>query len=177
MRLDGLYPGSPINFTLDFDHPLSLMTMDITATSIHIYGVAYGGRDLGTTYAVEPTTGVYTVDFLYTTGVGMVPGDDDMHVVAPMSSNFGFVISPIGETIPLDDKPSGGYNFRLGDEDNDLGHRGFPGISGWGWFTLGAGRPMVGTVDFLFTAELIPAPGTALIALAGAGLLAGRRRR
>lgn len=175
MRLDGLYSGSPAEFTLDFDDPMSNMHMDVTATSIHIYGVAYGGRDIGGSYAAEATTGVYTVDFLYNVGVGMVPGDDDMYVVAPMGSNFGSLLTPTGDLLGLADKPDA-YNFRLGDEDDDLGHRGFAGISGWGWFTIDSGRPNTGAVDFLFTAELVPAPG-AVSLLGMGGVLAGTRRR
>jgi hypothetical protein len=62
----------------------------------------------------------------------------------------------------------------------DLGHRGFNGISGWGWLSYvaddGTVLPHVYAADWLFTAELIPAPGA--IALMGmGGLLAARRRR
>lgn len=179
MRLDGLYPGSPGDFTLDFDHPSSSMQMDVTTTSIHIFGVAYGGRDIGTAYASEPTTGVYTVDFLFSIGLGLAPGDDDTRVVAADGSNTGSVLTPTGDTIMLFDKANDeGFNFRLGDEDDDLGHRGFAGISGWGWFTRSGVGPMAGFNDFIFTAErVIPSPGAGALGMVALGLVGMRRRR
>ena len=173
-RLDELYnaTGGHDIFTFDFDHAMSNMQMDVTATTIHIYGTSWGGRDTGSSYAADGYLGVYTIDFVYDMGVGPAPGDDDVRVVAD-GDNFGSIMTPLGDTIPLTDKADSGYSFRLGDEDNDNGHRGFAGISGWGWVTHGTGSHVAAS-DWLFTAT-IPAPGaTTLIA---GGLLALSRRR
>lgn len=182
LRIDELYnptTGHDV-FTFDFDAVGSSVFMDVTNTTIHIYGTALGGRDNGSGYFADVYNTFYTFDFLYNVGVGMVPGDDDRQVDGPNHSNFGFITRLAGPTTQLTDERGGNPNsFRLGDEDNDLGHRGYNGISGWGWLSIPvAGAPVrhVESMDWLFTAQLIPTPGTA--ALAGLGLLAaGRRRR
>lgn len=181
MRLDELYNATANHdiFTFDFDHAMSNMKMMITSTSIHIYGQAYGGRDNGGTYAADVYAGVYSIDFTYSIGVSAKPGDDDWWVKYPnpMMQNSGTITTTLGHVINLVDKPQGDYYFRLGDEDNDAGHRGFSGISGWGWLNHGpSGSTHVDSSDWLFTAELIPTPGSfALLGLAG--LVAVRRKR
>ncbi len=175
LRLDELVDvtsGHDI-FTFDFDHVLSNMRLRYDGSSIRVWGDAYGGRDTGSGYAADANLGVYSVDFLYTVGVGVEAGDDDLVVIANMQ-NFGTITTPGGAVIDLMDKTNGDFSFRFGDEDNDAGHRGFAGISGWGWLIHGSG-PHVANSDFLFTAELIPSPGA--IALLGMGGLVGIRRR
>jgi len=51
------------------------------------------------------------------------------------------------------DNPAGGnpFSLRLGDEDDDLGHRDFPGISGWGWLEF---RKSGTTEDILNLVEI-----------------------
>lgn len=179
MRLDELFDitAGHDDFTFDFDAAGSDVRLTYDGTTIHIFGSAFGGRDVGATYAVEPTTGVYTFDFVYSLGVAAVPGDDDIYVVGPDETNFGSIQPPVGPAISLADKSDGNFVFRFGDEDNDLGHRGFPGISGWGWMTHHfETQGHIPNTDWLFTAELIPAPSAAsLIGLMGLGAL--RRRR
>lgn len=82
------------------------------------------------------------------------------------------------------DKQGGNpFSLRLGDEDDDLGHRDFPGISGWGWLKFrksGTTDPFVdvpGPQDFLFIARRIPAPGTAILLMLGLARLGTRRRK
>jgi len=181
LRLDELYnaTGSHDIYTFDFNHASSNMKMDVNlvANTIRIYGTTYGGRDIGGGYAVDLDAGAYTIDFLYNVGVSGVPGDDDVWANAASASNFGTITTARGDVIRLEDKSDGNYLFRLGDENNDAGHRGFAGISGWGWLTHGpAGSAHVNASDWLFTATLIPAPSS--LALLGlGGLVAGRRRR
>jgi len=185
LRLDELYDvtsGTDI-FTFDFDHPSAAMFLEYTGTEIHIWGTVYGGRDVGSGYAADMHLGLYTVDFLYNLGVTLEPGDDDVIVDLPSSGyNYGTMLTPNGVTVELRDGHYSGdqRDFRFGDEDNDAGHRGFDGISGWGWMfhrhSGGSFYPYHSNSDWLFTAELIPAPGT-LITLVGALGLAGRRRR
>lgn len=183
LRLDELYnaTGNHDIFTFDFNHPLSSVTMTLTGSTISISGNAYGGRDAGTAYAADSFLGVYSFSFTYLVGVGLVPGDDDVQA-APMPAglNTGWILTPLGDTIALRDEADGGRTFRLGDEDNDLGHRGFAGISGWGWLTHGqANAQHVPASDWIFTVgPLIPAPGSAgLLGLAGFAMLRRRRGR
>lgn len=180
MRLDELYNATASHdvFTFNFDHALSDMKMLITSSSIRIYGKAYGGRDTGGAYAADVYAGVYDIDFTYSVGVGPKPSDDDWWVAygGPMMQNSGFIKTTLGDTINLVDKQQGNYYFRLGDEDNDAGHRGFSGISGWGWLNHGpTGSPHIDSSDWLFTASLIPTPGS--LALMGVGALFVARRR
>ena len=189
LRLDELYDitpgGNNDDYTFDFDFagdssfPASAMYMDYNGYTIHIYGTTYGGRDIGGSYANDIYRGMYTVNFTYALGVQMVPGDDDLMVEPPSYAlNTGTIITPLGHTIALRD---GHYDdptqldFRLGDESNDLGHRGYAGISGWGWLFHGPeGSPYHADSDWLFTATLVPAPGA--LALMGIGALTLRRR-
>mgnify|MGYP001438217356 FL=1 len=177
-RLDELFDvtaGLDV-FTFDFDHATSAMFLEYDWTSIHIYGHALGGRDIGGSYANDLYLGQYLFDFTYTLHVGIVPGDDDVYVSSDAGNNSGSVTTPGGAVIPLFDKSDGNHAFRFGDEDNDLGHRGFAGISGWGWLMAGDPNTYIESNDWLFTAELVPAPGTLGLAIGGM-LLAGRRRR
>jgi len=167
------------DFTFDFDDARSSMSMVVTANTLRIFGVVWGGRDIGTAYAVEPTTGLYSVDFLYDIGVVPVAGDDDLGVLQAAShQNHGTITTPLNDIIALvDEAGDHAYGFRLGDDDNDLGHRGFAGISGWGWLTHGPNPDNhIADSDWLFTAVQVPTPGAMSLAM-GAGVLALRRRR
>ena len=181
LRLDELYDatGSHDRFTFDFDHNDSNMQMEITATSIRIFGTSFGGRDIGSEYAADSYLGVYSIDFTYDIGVGMAPGDDDMLVDGPNNANTGTIMTPLGDTIALEDERGNhGYSFRLGDKDDDNGHRGFDGISGWGWLNH-SDEPHVYASDWLFTAvpSQVPTPAAATALLAGLGLTSRRRTR
>jgi len=182
MRLDELFNATANHdvFTFNFDHALSNMQLDYTPTTIHIYGVVFGGRDNGGDYANDAYRGLYTIDFTYNFGLGLAPGDDDVMVNPGTHYNYGTITAPGGTAFNLrDGHYSGGQpDFRLGDEDNDAGHRGFDGLSGWGWlFFQAQGGSYINHAsdDWLFTATLTPTPGAA--ALMGLGAAAGLRRR
>lgn len=186
-RLDELFnaTGGADIFTFDFDHAQSDMRLiyDSTAATIRIFGQSWGGRDTGSSYAIDNYRGLYQFDFLYSFGVGQVPGDDDLWASPAQDFlNKGTVSAPAsagGQTFNLVDKGLGmfGYTFRFGDENNDLGHRGFDGISGWGWLEIDGAMNGSATRDWLFTAEPIPEPATAMFAIFGVAALLRRRSR
>lgn len=181
-RFDELYnvTGSHDVFTLDFDHPLSAVYLTVTSNSLTISGVAFGGRDTGGSHANDSYLGLYTLNFTYSLGVTQVPGDDDIHVNTANHANTGSILTPLGHTISLADERSSGYSFRLGNENNDLGHRGFSGVSGWGWMSYGIGSgnyAHTASTDWLFTVgPAVPTPGAAAILGLGS-LFASRRNR
>ena len=181
MRLDELYNATTSHdvFTFDFDHASSHMVLDYFTNSVRIHGVAYGGRDTGSGYANDSYRGVYTIDFTYTWGITNAPGDDDLLINPGVHYNYGSITTPLGDVFGLRDGhySNGQPDFRLGNEDNDQGHRGFNGISGWGWlfFNNGTGYQNTASDDWLFTATLAPTPGST--ALIGLGAIATMRRR
>ncbi|MBX3395591.1 MAG: PEP-CTERM sorting domain-containing protein [Phycisphaerae bacterium] len=186
-RLDELFnatSGTDI-FTFDFNHAQSDMKLiyDSTAATIRIFGQSWGGRDTGSSYANDIYRGVYQFDFLYAFGVGQVPGDDDLWASPAQDFlNKGTVSAPVsagGQTFHLVDKGLGmfGYTFRFGDENNDLGHRGYNGISGWGWMEINDAMNGNATRDWLFTAVPVPEPTTAMFAMFGVAALLRRRSR
>lgn len=184
LRLDELYNVTFDHdiFTFDFDDARSDMRIDVSGTTIRIFGTVWGGRDVGGAYAADAYQGLYTIDFLYNVGVSTVPGDDDRWVTGADYANAGTITTPLSDVFLLGDKNSMDavpYSFRLGDEDSDLGHRGETGISGWGWVSHGLQQPFthIGYSDWLFVVgDRVPAPGSA--ALVGlAGLVAMRRKR
>ena len=181
LRLDELFDLTPSHdvFTFDFDDEQSDMTLAYDGSTIHISGVAVGGHDVGSHYdTAHPTFGLYEIDFAYDAGVKPAAGDDDVIVDAANHANSGTITAPTGDVISLVDERGGHpFSFRFGDEPHDAGHRGFDGISGWGWLNHGPDPTHhVYASDFLFTAEAVPAPGAAA-AFAIAGLAATRRRR
>ena len=175
LRLDELIdlnPGQPDRFTFSFDEPGAEMWLTLGEdTSIHIFGTVYGGRDIGPGWE-DP--GFWEVDFTYAMSKGADP-DDDI-IVNPGDQNMGTITRLMDNmTFDLFDFEGGNpYTFRLGDEDDDLGHRGFPGISGWGWINHGDPDIHTPVADWLFTLT-VPAPPAAV--LLGVALLAGPRRR
>ncbi len=166
-------------FTFDFDHPSSNMILlynDILQR-ITITGQAYGGRDIGAGYAADSYLGVYDIHFVYDVGVALAPGDDDLWTPVSSFSNFGTITRPDSFVHNLSDKSDGTHTFRFGDENDDNGHRGYDGLSGWGWLMVD--ERYTAAMDFIFTAEYvaIPEPASMSLLAGGALLVALRRQR
>ncbi len=157
-------------FTVDFEAPDACMFLDYDGTTIRIHGTALAGLDRGSDY--DPAwTSMVAIDFTYDI-VEQAVGDDDLIVTAPSLTNEGTIVwLDSGDTLVLRDQSNGQYTFRFGDEDDDLGHRGFPGLSGWGWFEY----PTVGTRDWIFTAGPLcePEPPTGACCLTDGSCIVG----
>ena len=183
LRLDELInlTGGQDRFTFSFDHPLAMMQIQITENlqdegtyRIDIWGQAFGGRIVNNEY--DPLmSGLVDIEFTYMLA-HLADGDDDLIVTTPDFMNSGSIRFN-GTTIDLFDRANDeGFTFRLGNEDDDLGHRGFDGFSGWGWIGHGVAGTPNPTSDWLFT--VVPTPGTTvLMAMAAVMLARGRNRR
>ena len=193
-RIDNLYDSIGVDvgiFTFDFECTDCAMSMIYDGNSITISGTAFGGEPDGDGgYLNNGYDGLYS--FNNVTYSMVVPLENDgsgLQDIGIMGTTGG----PIGTLTFLGDgvddlpsltmwelmdknDPDRGFpnSFRVGDEDNDAGHRGFDGISGWGWFLVRADgtRDFVdadGAQDWLFTADRVPvpAPGSAALFLLG----------
>lgn len=181
LRLDYLYNirgDRHEEFTFDFDHEDSAMFLDFSGSTIHIHGTAFGGYDIGTTYDSD-LSGLWNIDFTYE-NVTSSPGDDDATVLAPNSPvNTGTIealfsssdkLIKDGDLFYLAEYAGDfDYTFRFGDENNDLGHRDYEGISGWGWLNVDDKLKDLlkspehrASQDWLFAATPVPEPSTYL---------------
>ncbi|MGF1600903.1 MAG: hypothetical protein GFH24_608378n52 [Chloroflexi bacterium AL-N5] len=135
LRLDGLLSGKSKDvYTFNFKESgaSTSLNYDDVNNTIRISGTAYGGLDRGTEYT-NPE--LFTIDFTYR-NVQKVAGDDDLWVDSRQAGNSTGTITrnSSGDVFNLVDfAGSNPYSFRLGDGDNNEGHRGHQGISGWGW--------------------------------------------
>lgn len=174
-RLDGLLGDASKEYTFDFDHIGSNMTLNWDGSKIVIDGTAFGGEDGGLTY-VAGTTAIWDIHFEYSIGISQ-PGSDgglkDLFVMSD-NQNFGTISSSFGSWELEDQSNNSGLAFQFGDE-NGGGHRGFSGISGWGWVNHGsdciAGDcSHIYASDWLFTAESVAIPVPTPIWLLSIGL-------
>jgi len=171
LRLDGLLGDPAREYTFDFDHPGSNMTLVWDGNTIVIGGQAYGGEDTGGSYTGAV---IWDIRFEYSVGISQSAngGVDDLLVHAN-NLNFGTITSSLGSFELEDYADSSGLSFQFGDEGGS-GHRGEPGLSGWGWLNHGADcitQNCTHTVasDWLFTASPVPVP--AAVWLFGSGLI------
>ncbi len=199
LRLDGLDGDANSIFTFDFDYvdgntgqtALMQLTLDKAAGEIRIWGSAYGGRENGSVYdnVANGAVGWWDIDFTYSVNVTSFTGGDgynldDVYVSAPDISNTGtisraFTSSTMSQSYDLTDyETNGGLSFRFGDDSRAPGHRGYDGISGWGWMNH-SGYPggHIAASDWLFTAVLVPVPGAVVLGLVGFGFVGVMRRR
>jgi hypothetical protein len=183
LRLDELFNPTPDHdlFTFSFDDDGADVLLELgDDMSIHITGTVFGGLDVGDTY--DPAlSGLWDINFTYDTSEP-ADGDDDIVVNPPQDPNTGTITPLFGPDagIPIDLFDYAGMNtftFRLGDEDDDLGHRGHDGISGWGWLNHGAPDVHVTASDWLFILDPDPVPGPPAVVVLLIGLAAGGGRR
>ncbi|MEL6214243.1 MAG: PEP-CTERM sorting domain-containing protein [Pseudomonadota bacterium] len=181
LRLDGLTTGDTSEiYTFDFEDEDSGMTLAYDGNSITISGMAFGGRDTGSSYDSD-TTDVWQISFTYSDVYSCNDGGlcSNSGVGSISSLLFGSynLVSEMGRH---------SYAFQLNTD-----HRGFTGVSGWGWMNHcpsggegGNGSYSNGVScdnhlyasDWLFTVREVPAPGT--LALLGLGLaMVGFRRK
>lgn len=184
LRLDELIDVTPDHdlFSFSFDHPAAEMFLEISdvdgSLQLHIFGTAWGGLDVGSDYDAA-IQGPVELDFLYALHVERMPGDDDLRVAGPNFQNTGTIRFDFGDglmEVPLFDRGMDGYTFQLGDKDGS-GHRGFDGISGWGWVDHGTAGVHFAASDWLFTVDPTPVPAPAALALLLAGAAPRRRQR
>lgn len=152
LRLDELFDATEGHdkFTFDFNAPGSFVFMDYDGVSIRIYGIAFGGRDIGSKFDPEMSGYAY-IDFTYPLAT-QVPGDDDLQSHAGTGTVIWKVGTPDAVTINLEAYAgSHDFAFRFGNEDNDNGHRSFRGFSGWGWLNHSNAEGHVAASDWLFT--------------------------
>jgi len=156
LRLDGLLTGDAHDIvTFDFESDQSDMRINIQDDSIRIFGVAHGGIDLGEEYDPH-NSGLWKIDFTYNNVTGL-DGDDDLIVARNLAgTNTGEITQLYGEGESFDLTDYAGAHpmtFQLGDGVDDLGYRGFSGISGWGWVNHSGGEGHLAASDFLFTVK------------------------
>ncbi len=171
LRLDGLDGDPSHEFTFDFDGPGAAMRMDLAdgGWSAHLFGTAYGGRDVGSSYESPQ---LFSIDFTYSRMIV----DGDRLVADPTTFPNTGTITPLehavgsfakDEAIDLQDY-FGEHPFTFILEEN---HRGASGFSGFGWMNHGGGglENHVQFSDWLYT--VIPEPSRFVLLLAGVGLL------
>ncbi|MGK7897959.1 MAG: Ig-like domain-containing protein [Xenococcus sp. (in: cyanobacteria)] len=157
LRLDGILTGNADDtVTFDFEHPDSDVKLELSGSQIHIYGIAFGGIDIGEIYDPD-NSGLWEIDVTYNHVQGLTRGlivDDDLIVdQANAGSNTGTIKQLFGEEKTFDLNDYAGnhpISFQLGNEINDQGHRGFSGISGWGWLNHSNFEGYAPASDWLF---------------------------
>ncbi len=179
LRLDELFDvtSGHDRFTFDFDHPDASMSLTYDGMLVHISGIAFGGLDIGDAYHPDPAlTSLVLLDFTYKVTTFPI-NDNDLLVTTPTNYNHGTLTwLDTGEVINLYDRANlDGFSFRFGDGQDNAGHRGFNGISGWGWLDHHQPGKYINASDWIFTAT--PRPGPPALAILGAGVVLGCRRR
>lgn len=199
LRLDGLFGPAGNIWTFDFSDAQSSMSLRYNPDdSLRIFGTTLGGRDSGSGYAAG-TVALFDIDFTYT-GVSEkangglddtrdINGFDDFGTITRQSDSAVVALRDHGRN----SGGATGLSFQLGDEGGG-GHRGFNGISGWGWLDHGSFNSTPGDFqnvswetnepsvtgccnDWLFTATPVPAPATLPLVVLGLLGAAGSLRR
>ncbi len=170
-RLDGLH-GQGV-FLFNAECGTCDVVLDWDGSTARIHGTAQGGHKEGDHLKNDDFLGLYEFDFTYP-NVVPVPGDEggfqDIWQVEASEDPLG-TLSFGEDTWALRDKSNGTFSFRFGDEDDGEGHRGFDGLSGWGWLQFRlegydeAFQDPDGSQDGLFTGERrrMPVPATPIL--------------
>jgi len=138
-------PGTDGFFAFDFEYDGShLITTDPMIPTAPSDGDLFDVAGAG--FKERGASGTGTIESL---GLNGIAGDGDTNELILRS----------GTTIVglVDQANGAGDIFHFG-----LGHRGFAGLSGWGWVSY-VDAPHVYATDWLFTAEPVPEPSTWLI--------------
>lgn len=191
LRLDELFDTTAQHdvFTFNFNAQGAGMFLTLERRQIHIFGTALGGRLENGVIAQDEFRGLYAIDFVYDVGVRRLRNDGfglRDYAVFANEENFGTITGP-GTVGPVALRDTNGgmfpYSFRFGDDDTRRGHRGFRGISGWGWLETADALGNFNHTDFqdwLFQARpssAVPEPGTLLLFSTAIAGVVGRRMR
>jgi hypothetical protein len=162
-RADGLDGDLDHEFTYDFSHAVSNMTLfyDAGAGTIDISGVTFGGEDIGGAYAGGGS--LWALNFSFS---GVVDLGDTLEV-APGGGNVGTLENLVThEVFALEDYAgSHSYTFRCEEEHRGVG----PACSGWANHSGASGH--VKSTDWLFVVAT-PIPEPSSVTLFGFGALA-----
>lgn len=197
LRLDGL-DGSNRDYTFDFEDDandsadngagmfmqVNLDMNNMANSSIRIYGQVYGGRNAGSGYD-SVGVGLWQIDFTY--GANLQVGGNGRIFVSPQASadNNGF-IKPLFSDSLFDGSSIGLWDYITGGQGEtfilNTGHRGYAGISGWGWLSHGTEGNHVDASDWLFTVNqnripVVPVPGAGLLGVIGLSLVGYLKRQ
>jgi len=145
LRLDGLFGDYPTVYTFNFVLPGTKMFLDYDGTTICIHGRAYGGKDVGNSWAATKQSFV-DVHMVYG-GVVLQGNQLVVPLGAPTAGSIKWLAT--GQVIPLSGKDNGTIIF------------GFSLTSGEGWLMYESGHPGC-CLDFKFNdIDPIPScPGT-----------------
>lgn len=185
LRLDGLLGDATEEWTFDFEHASSAMLLvwNAGAATIDIYGQSFGGEDVGAAY--DPgTTSIWAISFHYDNVqdlgasllVDNVGGPHGSGTIANTSTNTG--LATLESYMLVDVGMPDTFHIAAG-------HRGFAGLSGWGWMNHGKDEQSLTThiesSDWLFTIggeHRVPEPTVAAMLMGGLLLagFTGRRR-
>lgn len=194
LRLDGLYTlDTNDEWTFDFDHASSnmQMTLDTTAATVHIFGNAYGGLDVGGSYDAN-LQGVWAIDFTYSVNVAVddssppalevevspeAPLSNNGTIEALFTANDGSIFVNNGDTINLEQEMQFYFN-------NTANHRLNCGVDdcgpdtyvGWGWLNH-SDSSHIAASDWLFTATVVPVPAAVWLFGSAIALLGFSRRK
>ncbi len=153
--VDGMYQTGDIS-VFDFEHPDANMRMSVDGNEIRIFGTAFGNLDVDNNFDYDDTPGLWQIDFSYN-NVETLTGDDDLSVNERFSGiNTGSIKQLYGNQAEFDLSDEAGNNsfsFQVGDKTDNQGHRGFEGISGWGWLNHSNADQYVYHSDWLFTVD------------------------